>query len=406
MRVLWISDAGVPSGFGTVTHQIGERLVRDFGHDIHVLAVNYQGDYWPTNLKLYPASQKVPQDVQGFSRYIEMMAAVVPDAVVFVNDPHVVMSGLLDNKFDDQRVLWSGVKLDDINYRPPILAYMPIDGYDSPRSWDILTSRVRRIAMTKFGQATMPEAPVVWHGVDQSIYKPMDKKEAKRIIGYDQDRFLVLRVDKNSIRKDYPATWKAMRPLLRKYKDIDVHFHCLPRVYDGYDLRSVMFNDEDIRDRVNFSPNLGGYSGWTEEQLAVLYSAADLFVSTSWGEGFGLTLLNAMACGTPVVAQDCSAITEVVGPGGILIKPASRISTPMGQDQCLPDVDAFSAAIERLYLGRGSRRKLGEAAIIQASKFNWDYAASQFNTLLEQEVAASAIRIEQRSPEGDPVQVR
>ena len=68
----------------------------------------------------------------------------------------------------------------------------------------------------------------------------------------------------------------------------------------------------------------------------------------------------------------------------------------MGQDQCLPDIPAFTAAIERLYLGRGSRRKLGEAAIEQASKFSWDYTASKTNALLEREVAANAIRSEQR----------
>jgi glycosyltransferase involved in cell wall biosynthesis len=260
---------------------------------------------------------------------------------------------------------------------------MPIDGYDSPRSWDILKGRVTRIAMSQFGQAAMPEASVVWHGIDTSVYKPMNKTEAKRILGYDPDRFLVLRVDKNSTRKDYPATWKALRPLLRKYPDIDVHFHCLPRASDGYDLRAVLYNDEDIRDRANFSPNLTGFIGWSDAQLAVLYAAADAFVSTSWGEGFGLGNLSAIACGTPVVATDCSAITEVVGPGGILVPPKDRITTPMGQEQCLPDIDGFTAAIERLYLSRKLRRDLASAGVAHAAQFSWDVAATKFDELIQ-----------------------
>lgn len=393
MRVLFISDAGATTGFAQVCHQIGDRLVGR-GHDVHVLAANYKGDHWPTKMKLYPASLHEKQDVIGLSRVVELLAKIVPDVVVFINDPHIVLSTLLDNKWDDQRVLWSGLKAGDSTYRPPILAYMPIDGYDPPKSWDLLKNRITRIAMTKFGRDTaMPEAEVVWHGVDTSVYKPMDKREAKKIIGYDPDRFLVLRVDKNSTRKDYPATWKAMRPLLRKHKDIDLHFHCLPRAYDGYDLRAVMFNDEDIRDRVNFSPNMTGYSGWTDEQMAVLYAAADLYVSTSWGEGFGLGPLNALACGTPVVAQNCSAISEVVGPGGVLIEPAGRITTPMGQEQCLPDIPAFTNAIERLYLARGSRRKLAEKGVAHAAGFSWDFAADRFEALMTQALQPQPVEV-------------
>jgi glycosyltransferase involved in cell wall biosynthesis len=399
-----VGDAGTHSGFATVTHNIAERLMVDHGHDISVLAVNHRGDFWPTPLKLYPANLKVPTDVQGFSRYVELLAATVPDAVVFVNDPHVVLHALLDNKYDSEHIFWQGFETGGSFYKPPILAYLPVDGYDSPKSWDILKQRVTRIAMTKFGQTAMPEAPVIWHGVDTSVFKPMDKREAKKIIGYDPDRFLVLRVDKNSIRKDYPATWKAMRPLLRKYRDIDLHYHCLPRAFDGHDLRASMFNDEDVRDRVNFSPNIDGFRGWPDEQLAVLYNAADLFVSTSWGEGFGLTPLQAMACGTPVVAQNCSAITEVVGPGGVVVEPAGRITTPMGQDQCLPDIDGFTREIEHLYLAGGVRRKLAKAAIEHASQFSWDIAATRINDILEREVV-NAVSERSRPTEIHPVEV-
>jgi D-inositol-3-phosphate glycosyltransferase len=386
-RILLIADAGVPSGFGTVTHAIFERLVRDFGHEVHVLAINWRGDVPDSPMRFYLPTQLDGFDTLGQSRYVELVAKLLPDLIFFINDPSAVLNGLTNNKWDPEGALWRGIKSGDSVYKPPILAYMPIDGYDSPKSWDLLTPRVTRIAMTHFGQQAMPEAPVIWHGVDHDIFKPQDRKEAKRKLGYDPDRFLVLRVDKNSFRKNYPDTWRALRPVLRRHSDMDVHFHCLPAASDGYNLPAFAWNDEDIRGRLSFSPALTGYAGWDSSSLATLYSAADLFVSTSWGEGFGLTLLEAMACGTPVIATDCSAITEVVGDGGILIPPAGRIATPMGQDQCLPDVPAFTAAIEHYRQSAGLRKTLFAEAIMQAAKFSWTEAASLMNAEINKALA-------------------
>lgn len=381
-RILLIADGGVPSGFGTVSKEIFERLVRDYHHEVHQIAINWLGDTVDTPIPFYLPTQKVPTDTFGQSRYVEIVAKLMPDIIFFINDPAIVLNVLTNSVYDAEGALWRGMQVGETVYRPPILAYMPIDGYDSPKSWDFLTQRVTRIAMTHFGQQVMPEAPVIWHGVDHNVFRPQDKREAKLALGFDPDRFLVLRVDKNSFRKDYPDTWRVMRPLLRKYADMEVHFHCLPVAFDGYDMRAFMWNDEDIRERVSFSPNLTGHSGWSVQSLATLYASADVFVSTSWGEGFGLTLLEAMACGTPVIATDCSATTEVVGDGGLLIPPAGRIATPMGQDQCLPRVDEFIGAIDHFRQSSGLRKTLRANALAQSAKFSWDEAARRTNDVI------------------------
>lgn len=391
MKILLIADAGAHSGFATVSENVFGRLVTDFGHEVHCLATNFHGDEWETPLKLYVPNFDNRHDIMGMSRFAELMGKVMPGAIVFVQDPKVVLNALWANPWDPERVLLRGMKgSGGYLYKPPILAYLAIDGYNNPRSWDALKELgVKRIAMSEHGRTAMPEAPVIWHGVDSKVFRPGDKREAKAQLGLDPDRFLILRVDKNSWRKDYPSSWKALRPVLRRYSDIDVHFHCRPTSPDGYDLDGVRWNDEDIRDRVFFTPNLGGFVGSSQEQLATLYRAADLFLSTSWGEGFGLTLLEAMASGTPVLAQDCSAITEVVGPGGILVKPAGRMFVPMGQEQCLPDIDKFTYWIEHLYNSRKMREALGEAAVAQAARFSWDTAAAMFDTQIKAAIAAT-----------------
>lgn len=388
MRLLVIADAGCHSGFATVTHNVFERLAREHGWDVHVVAANYRGDHWDTPLKLYVPTLDDPNDVMGMRRHLMLAGQLLPDALVYVNDPKVVLNCLLANPWDDQRLLWRGVAASDGTvYRPPIIAYLAVDGYENPRQWDVLAERVARVAMSHHGQAAMPEAPVIWHGVDTDLYKPRDRAESKRALGLDPDRLLVLRVDKNTWRKDYPSLWRALRPVLRRHPEVDAHWHCRPVAPDGFDLNAVRFNDEDVRDRVTMTADLGGFTGWPEERLAILFSAADLFVSTSWGEGFGLTLLQAAASGVPIIAQDCSAIPEVVGPGGILVKPRGRITVPMGQEQCLPDVEKFSYWIEHLVNSPRQREALGRAGAEHAKQFSWDVAAAKFKDVIEREVA-------------------
>ena len=74
-RVLWISDAGWNSGFSQVTHQIGERLIEDYRHDVSVLAVGYNAEDPPTSpLRLYRASAGPAGHPMGFDRVIEVFA--------------------------------------------------------------------------------------------------------------------------------------------------------------------------------------------------------------------------------------------------------------------------------------------------------------------------------------------
>ncbi len=99
------------------------------------------------------------------------------------------------------------------------------------------------------------------------------------------------------------------------------------------------------------------------ERLVKLYQGAHIFTLPSIYEGFGLSALEAMACGVPVVASTGGSLPEVVGTAGILLDPY--------------DVDGWAATLERLLLDPTEERRLRDAGIIQAALFSWERAATQ-----------------------------
>jgi D-inositol-3-phosphate glycosyltransferase len=391
-RILWISDGGVTTGFGTVTHNIGDRLV-DLGHDVHVLAANHTGDYFPTKVKLYKANTKEARDTVGKTRVVEMLAEVMPDVVVLLNDPHTLTNLLFNNEYDTPKAL--------LRFRP-LIAYLPIDGANLPPVWSEMTKFVKPVPMSNFGarQLKIDDRNTIYHGVDE-IFRPASKDdpltmsngavitskaEAKEAFGFKPDDFLIGRVDRNSWRKDFAGTWKAIVPVMKRHDNVQAYFHCQRNDPAGGPILPGLFTrDMDTIDRFELprKETFNTYRGWPTIDLVGIMNAFDIFVTTSMGEGFGLTIAEAMACEVPVVAQDCSAISEVVGSGGILIEPGAAVTSPMGVDLRVANVEAFTDAIDELYQNAGLRRDLGRRARRRVLKhFRWGDKALAFDRII------------------------
>jgi glycosyltransferase involved in cell wall biosynthesis len=116
-----------------------------------------------------------------------------------------------------------------------------------------------------------------------------------------------------------------------------------------------------------------------DDDLPALYAGAEAFVFPSLFEGFGLPPLEAMACGTQVVASNSSSLPEVVGDAGLLVDPY--------------DVQGFADAIERLLTHSDLRREYRGRGLRRARSFSWDRAARRHLEVyqeLAQEQAARA----------------
>jgi len=108
----------------------------------------------------------------------------------------------------------------------------------------------------------------------------------------------------------------------------------------------------------------------TREQLPALYRRADALLFPSWLEGFGLPLLEGMACGVPVVTSGLSAMPEVAGSAAVYVDPAS----PHG----------IASAVSSLVEDQQLRTRLIEHGRERASRFSWDRAAAATAQVLRQ----------------------
>jgi glycosyltransferase involved in cell wall biosynthesis len=119
----------------------------------------------------------------------------------------------------------------------------------------------------------------------------------------------------------------------------------------------------DLVERVIFPGYVKG------DDLPALYSGADLFVLPSLYEGFGLPVLEAMACGTPVVASNVSSLPEIVGDAGVLADPT--------------DSGALARAMIRVLMDPARAADLRERGLVQVRQFTWDRCARETLGVLE-----------------------
>ncbi|TME19417.1 MAG: glycosyltransferase family 4 protein [Chloroflexi bacterium] len=105
------------------------------------------------------------------------------------------------------------------------------------------------------------------------------------------------------------------------------------------------------------------------EDLPALYNLATCLAHPAFYEGFGLTPLEAMACGTPVVSSDRSSLPEVVGDAALLASP--------------DDVGAWRAALEAVLYDPGVASQLRRKGILRAAEFTWSKAAERTWRVLE-----------------------
>lgn len=442
-RVLLIGDLA-HTGFGRVTRELGRGLLAR-GWDVRIIGINWRGvdgeitaaigqgsieqqaervERRLAELRADPLTDRaIPAMAGGDGMGYNLTAPAVrgditawpgwkPDAAIVVADP----KAMWDRLVHDQGAL------DDMRRRGlPVLNYVPIEGVGLPPDWAPIWRVAQPVAMADFGAAQLQAllgrpVAVAHHGVSEAFrpLSPADPgewkgrtvtsaagaKEALSVTG----RTLVLRTDRYVFRKNYPAWFRALAPVAAAHPDLLCVAHTVPVDDTGQGtiwqlisrIPGAVSTGGDPRGNAVWEHPQFRLTGWhdsyhglSDEELRVLYCAADLMTSTTMAEGFGLCLAEAAACGVPIVATDYSAVPEVVGPGGILAPITGTITNAYAHEWALVDEAAVTAATERLVTKPALRRELGLAGRRHAARFTWSQACDQFHDLLARPLAAA-----------------
>jgi glycosyltransferase involved in cell wall biosynthesis len=191
-------------------------------------------------------------------------------------------------------------------------------------------------------------------GVDPA-FAPVDAKAAAAVAQgrYGLPPGYLLSLGTREPGKNREAILWAMRYLLDL--GLDPYLAIAGQEAWGGDADSLAADKLGLRERVYFT----GYV--PDDDLPALYSAASAFVFPSLHEGFGLPVLEAMACGTPVVTSNISSLPEVAADAALLVDPQ--------------DAHALADAVSRIWSDPAEAQRLRDAGLARAAKFTWHACA-------------------------------
>jgi glycosyltransferase involved in cell wall biosynthesis len=210
----------------------------------------------------------------------------------------------------------------------------------------------RRDVAVRSAAARRVDALYVPHGIDTNILCPGDREQARGKIGVPGDAFVVGMVAANKgnpSRKSFDEAFQAFARLLASHKDAVLYLHTeasgvvqgvdLPRLLAACDIppANVVFCDQYAYQCLPQST----------ERMADTYRAMDVLLNPAQGEGFGVPMIEAQACGTPVITTDFSACPEVGKVGWHI--GGQPFWTQQMSWQVRPNVDQITDALRSAY---------------------------------------------------------
>jgi len=389
LRIGWISAAAyATTGYGIVTADVVSRLI-EAGYEVYSIGGIGGAVVWGGKFK-FPTERgtKIPilatrSDMAG--------SDVIGDYI---------------NRYKLNLVItfWDFFVMSYCNDLPvPWIAWGPIDAPLTSRMANYVREAFRVVAYSKFGYSQLlrffPPVRVNYipHGVDIDIFKPlgenirMEVREKLHPKPIPEDAFLVVTVGANwGERKMLPFLMLVFKEFLAKHKDAYLYLHtnvCEPFPH-GYDLLEFA-REIGIIENIRYPIANTIVDPATKQELAVLYSAADVYLSTSIGEGFGMPLLEAQACGVPCIAPDNSSQTELIQGHGWSTKEVDDfvfvpVWIPTLQAYRVPSMSSLLEALEDAYNSPSKREEYAKRSREFSLQYSWDKIIPLWVNLLKE----------------------
>ncbi len=218
----------------------------------------------------------------------------------------------------------------------------------------------------------MDKMTTVYAGVDREVFKPMEYAECKEVLEKrglsDRGYFFYLGTiePRKNIERMVIAYSQTVKRLEKEGKEVP------PFVFGGklgwyYDQILVRIKSEGIEDKII----LAGYLG--DKEKSALYARARAFVFPSLYEGFGIPVLEAMACRTPVLTANVSSLPEVTGDKAILCDPFN--------------IEEIADGLYRLGTDDELCERLAGEGYERSKQFSWDTTAAKMHSVYERIVS-------------------
>ncbi|MGQ9628010.1 MAG: glycosyltransferase family 4 protein [Anaerolineae bacterium] len=180
---------------------------------------------------------------------------------------------------------------------------------------------------------------------------------------YNIENKFILTVERLYRRKNIPRLLRAYHAL-KERENLPAQLVIVGAKGDGYEEIISTIEELKLKQDVVLTGPV------SDEELIALYNMASLFVYPSLYEGFGIPVLEAMACGVPVVASNASSLPEVCGDAALTVDPY--------------DTEALAGAIWKLWQDESLRRDMGRKGRERAGNFTWEKAARETLTIFEE----------------------
>ncbi|MDO8622959.1 MAG: glycosyltransferase family 4 protein [archaeon] len=292
---------------------------------------------------------------------------------------------------------------------------IPSDGGGGlPNGCDRVVRKVNYpIAMSKFAQKQIKEihnidVDYIQHFVDEELFKPITKEEKEQLkIKYNLvGKYVVGLVGRNQGRKMHDRAIKAFAKWCKPHQEAVLMIHADPydnaAVFDSFQL----INSLGIQNRVLFT-GMKYYNTFPYKQLHELYNLMDVYLSSTSGEGFGCTTIEAMSCEIPVLITAYSTSDELVinnnAGEGIKLVGTEQVNifdlhskeydwkmmngTITGSwtvERGLMDIDDCAEKLEKLYLNPELREKYGKnGRIAVLNEYTLDKVSQRWHEVLQ-----------------------
>lgn len=321
MKILVIGDAVAQTGFSRCTHAVADSLYAA-GHSVFVIGINYYGSGHDYPYRIIPAHDPTDHghDGWGIGRLPAVLLREFPDIVIINQDPWNIRAYFdqLSRAFTE---LMRTGKLSKEEFRKLLsirfVGWLAVDAENQITAIDLNDRLDHVVVWTEFAKKELETrgweglTSIIPLGVDTSVFYPRDDVRSSVFPMLPANSFIVGVVGRNQIRKRvdlsvrYFAKW--LDTLSVDERELCyLYLHVAPTGEQAVDIRALI-SYYGLKGRVlAFEPQPG--QGVSDEEMAQVYSAMDVLLSTTQGEGFGLTVLEAMACGTVTVVPGWSGL--------------------------------------------------------------------------------------------------